>query len=125
MLCSLTWMRPIGSRGSGVQACGCSGGHMPTRGRLNAVLIANPRAGHGKGARLIEQARTRLRAAGLEPVVHETTAPGHGRVLAEQFRDAVLVIALGGDGTLHEVLNGLFRHDQPPRAALGILPAGT
>jgi diacylglycerol kinase (ATP) len=91
----------------------------------NTVLIANPRAGHGKGAKMIERARARLCAAGLDPEVRETTAPAHGTVLAAQARDADLVIALGGDGTLHEVVNGLFREGQPPRAALAILPAGT
>jgi YegS/Rv2252/BmrU family lipid kinase len=92
---------------------------------LTTVLIANPRAGHGKGARMLKRAVGRLRAAGRDPEIHETTAPGHATALAAQARDADLVIALGGDGTLHEVLNGLFVEGQPSRAALAVLPAGT
>ena len=64
-----------------------------------------------------------------------TQYAGHGMVLAENApaHDYRWIIALGGDGTLNEVVNGFFdpprpgAPDQPvrPGAALGILPRGT
>jgi diacylglycerol kinase (ATP) len=92
------------------------------------TVILNPIAGRGAGTRLSGQIAERLRGHGLEFELLATTAAGHATVLA---RDAVqqgskLVIAVGGDGTFNEVLNGLLQaHDSPDGTALGILPIGT
>jgi diacylglycerol kinase (ATP) len=88
------------------------------------VVIANPRAGRGRvGARIaaIEQA---LAGQGLDYRIVRTTHPGHA---TEAARDAVhggerYLVAVGGDGTVHEVVNGMAEHGD---AVLGVVAAGS
>jgi diacylglycerol kinase (ATP) len=90
--------------------------------------IVNPAAGRGRCGRLAPAALDKLRAAGLEPEVRETRTPGEAVALAREayangFRN---FIAVGGDGTSFEVVNGLFpAAASEDRAALGFLPLGT
>ncbi len=93
------------------------------------VVIANPRSGRGKvGAHLVEIERI-LTGAGLAYRVVRTTHPGHA---TEAARDALgrgerYLVAAGGDGTVHEVLNGMIADDQPVAgdAVLGVVAAGS
>lgn len=59
--------------------------------------------------------------------IFETRYAGHAEKLASQaVADRYeVVIAAGGDGTLHQVTNGLLKHDGSTRPALGIIPLGT
>jgi diacylglycerol kinase (ATP) len=81
------------------------------RGRgLKPLLIVNPNAGGGRAGRTFAAIRPIVERV-LGPVdVELTRAPGHGitlaRAAAEEGRE--LVISLGGDGTLHEVANGVL-----------------
>ena len=90
--------------------------------------IVNPAAGGGRCGKLAAHALDRLRAAGLQLEVRETRAPGQATVLAhgaygEGFRK---FIAVGGDGTSFEIINGLFPEAATQgRASLGFLPLGT
>jgi YegS/Rv2252/BmrU family lipid kinase len=90
--------------------------------------IVNPAAGGGRCGKLAPAALDRLRAAGLAIEAHETRAPGEAAVLANGayaagFRN---FIAVGGDGTGFEIVNGLFpAAASEGRAALGFLPLGT
>lgn len=91
-------------------------------------MIINPIAGKGRGYRAWRAIRPRLQQAGWD--LHEATAEQHGEAwpLAEAAsRDALcnLVVAVGGDGTVHEVVNGLLRGrpERPP--TLAIIPGGT
>ncbi len=90
--------------------------------------IVNPAAGGGRCGRLAPEALAKLRASGMDLEVHETRAPGEGIALAREayardFRD---FIAVGGDGTSFEIVNGLFPEAASQgRAALGFLPLGT
>jgi YegS/Rv2252/BmrU family lipid kinase len=90
--------------------------------------IVNPAAGGGRCGKLAPAALDRLRSAGLAIEVHTTRAPGEAAVLAsgayaEGYRN---FIAVGGDGTGFEIVNGLFpAASSEGRAALGFLPLGT
>jgi len=90
--------------------------------------IVNPAAGGGRCGKLATRALDRLRAAGLPLEVRQTRAPGEATVLthaayADGFRH---FIAVGGDGTSFEIVNGLFPQALTQgRAALGFLPLGT
>lgn len=89
--------------------------------------IINPVAGGGRGARMWAAIREPLLAAGLD--VPETLAQrqGQARDAAERAaRDgAEIVVAVGGDGTLNEALNGLMRVPTGARPALAFVPGGT
>jgi diacylglycerol kinase (ATP) len=92
------------------------------------LAIVNPAAGGGRCRKLLGPALERLRAAGVQLDVAETAAPGQATEIA---RDAYSggrrrFLAVGGDGTSYEIVNGLF-----PAAVirgapvLGFLPLGT
>lgn len=97
---------------------------MPT-----ARVILNPTSGSGRGRRMAERIIVGLENRGIEADLVATTAPREASKLGlEAARSRVdLVIAAGGDGTVHEVANGLLKAlsqgvDGP---ALGVLPVGT
>ncbi len=90
--------------------------------------IVNPAAGGGKSAKLAGATLARLRNNGLKVDVIASSAPGHAGELAREayvqgYRN---FLAVGGDGTAHEIINGIFsRHANPERISLGFLPLGT
>jgi YegS/Rv2252/BmrU family lipid kinase len=88
----------------------------------------NPAAGGGKTRKLLGPALERLRAGGIEVDTVETNAAGQATSIArEAFRRGIRnFIAVGGDGTSYEIVNGLFPEAEangPP--TLGFLPLGT
>lgn len=89
------------------------------------LVIVNPIAGRGAGARLSSQVNCCLRDHGLEIEMQMTDAPGHATSLARKAAEQgkKTVVAVGGDGTVNEVINGLMQSGGKP--ALGILPIGT
>ena len=90
--------------------------------------IVNPAAGGGKSAKLAGPALARLRAKGLHIDVIASTGPGHAVQLAREAYSQGYrrFLAVGGDGTAHEILNGVFaRNPTAERIALGFLPLGT
>lgn len=91
---------------------------------MQIVVIAKP-PGDGTGLTSLEAALVGVRAAGHAVSLRETAARGDAaRLAGEAARSgAELVIAVGGDGTVNEVVNGLASLPAPPR--LGIVPAGT
>lgn len=91
--------------------------------------VVNPAAGGGRCGKRCEDALGRLRDAGLGLDVHETTGPGRATELVrEAYRDgARRFLAVGGDGTSFEVINGIFprpAEDEDP-VTVGMLPLGT
>ena len=96
----------------------------PTPPAPHAVLIVNPTAGRGHAGKQVREIETRLRQYGLTDIVwRHTTARGHACTLAREaaLSGVPLVVAVGGDGTLHEVVNGLLG----TQATLGLIPFGT
>ena len=87
------------------------------------LVIANPRAGLRRGRDAGAEAAKAAAVGGREVTLHRTTAPGDARhaaaaAAAEGFD---LVIAVGGDGTVHEAANGVIGTP----TALAVAPAGT
>jgi diacylglycerol kinase (ATP) len=74
-------------------------------------VILNPTAGRGAAARVRGLVDAEMSRAGAAHVIVETTHRGHAAVLAEAAaREGwPAVVAVGGDGTVHEVVNGLMR----------------
>jgi YegS/Rv2252/BmrU family lipid kinase len=87
------------------------------------LLIVNPQAKHGETTKL-EPVIERLLSSMPHDTV-ETTSPGHATELAYASSGHGVVVAVGGDGTAHEVLNGLMQRPAEDRPALAILPTGS
>jgi diacylglycerol kinase (ATP) len=90
--------------------------------------IVNPAAGGGRSAKLAGPALAGLREKGLKVDVVASTGPGHAVELAREAYEQGYrrFIAVGGDGTAHEILNGVYESARgKERIALGFLPLGT
>jgi diacylglycerol kinase (ATP) len=96
---------------------------------VHCVLIYNPVSGRDRSRR-VEQIRdvaNVLIALGHRVETIATNAPGSATA---QARDAVtsgaeIIFACGGDGTIHEVIQGLVSESGPPNSMLGIIPLGS
>ena len=96
--------------------------------RNKFFAIVNPAAGGGRSAKLAGPALAGLREKGLKIDVVASTGPGHAIELAREAYEQGYrrFIAVGGDGTAHEILNGVYeRARSKDRIALGFLPLGT
>lgn len=98
-------------------------------------VIVNPVSGRGNGVRAGAAVRRALDIAEADYDLVETQGPGHAIELAQRAtRDGWdVIVAVGGDGTAHEAVQGLARADQAPgvsqtaqpTSALGLIPIGT
>jgi YegS/Rv2252/BmrU family lipid kinase len=97
------------------------------KGKEKTFVVVNPEAGGGRGRvlwpRAAQELKKKLGAFDFE----ESTAIGHAQVLAADAAKAgySLVVAYGGDGTIHEAANGLMESDAASRPVLGIVCVGT
>jgi diacylglycerol kinase (ATP) len=90
---------------------------------VKVTVVTNPRAGRCTGITVAASAADFLREAGWDVDVQVTSAAGDGQRLARDAADAgaELVVGVGGDGTLSELLNGLMASNIP----CGMIPCGT
>jgi YegS/Rv2252/BmrU family lipid kinase len=93
---------------------------------MRCLLIANPTSGRGAGLKAVEPVSRALTEAGVSFEAVVTQRPWHAAELAaaagSQGWEAV--VAVGGDGTANEVLNGLMQIPIERRPAMGIIPVG-
>ena len=88
------------------------------------LLLVNPVAGHSTYRSALGEITLSLYRGGYQPTVCFTEYPGQARELARELGgDYPLLVCLGGDGTLSDVMAGLM--DLPRRPRLGYIPAGT
>ena len=90
-------------------------------------LIANPRSGKGKLQKEKAKVQSWLKEAGIAYEWHFTEYPQHAALLAKQAADNGFThfISAGGDGTLHEVVNGLMPSNPQKEFTIGLIPIGT
>jgi YegS/Rv2252/BmrU family lipid kinase len=98
--------------------------------REAAFVILNPASAGGRTLRRWPATMLALKAAGVPFEVHRTTGPGDAThaVRAALQGGRRIIVAVGGDGTLNEVVNGFFDSAGGPiggDAMLGLLPSGT
>lgn len=94
-----------------------------------AVLIVNARAGRGAISRSLSEIVENLEKRDMAYEVRMTDGPGHATHIARSSLEAGkrFLVAVGGDGTIHEVVNGMIVDDEAvdPEAVLGVVAAGT
>ncbi len=86
-----------------------------------ACLIFNPAADKGRAARRKESISRSLKERGIEAIWHVTDGPGHAGHITASLPDDALAVAVGGDGTVHEVAGACTGTNR----LLGILPVGS
>jgi diacylglycerol kinase family enzyme len=117
----------------------CPTGNLTTKIFVNETFLAiiNPAAGGGRCGERVGEALDRLRSAGIALETVETSAAGQATQIARDAygRGYRKFLAVGGDGTSYEIVNGLFPDSlatpsltgapQDAIATLGFLPLGT
>ncbi len=94
------------------------------------LVIANPRAGRGRSD-VLDRLLSALRTAGVEPRVAATSCRGDAAEVARRaVADGVgYLVVVGGDGTVHEVVNGMFAAadggDADTRPVVAVVGAGS
>ena len=88
-------------------------------------LFLNPVAGRGRAGRTISRVSRLLDSVGLVHVLIESESVGdlETRVFGAVSAGAEKVLVAGGDGSIHEVVNGILRSGRP--VELGVIPIGT
>jgi len=105
-------------------------GGLPPRTAMSSTfqVIANPNASGGRAEKLLPGLRDALDARSVAYRFDVTERPGHAiQLMEEGLADGVRgLLAVGGDGTLHEIVTGLVRrHGSEGLPGLAVLPVGT
>lgn len=93
-------------------------------------LVVNPRSGNGGARKALPELQRLLGEAGIDHEVHRTEGRGHATEIARALAagEGRYIAAVGGDGTVHEVVNGLLHPDGTPvrpDAVLAVIAAGS
>src|SRR5690554_2771507 len=89
---------------------------------MSVAIIANPAAGRGRGRRVAHLVEDMLKDKAVDFELLYTTSHRHGIELAQRASEKhEVVAALGGDGTIGEVLEGIYQS----KSTLGVIPGGT
>jgi len=87
-------------------------------------LVYNPVAGRGRAALALERTRAFLESAGVPYALVATDGPGHATEHTRALPPGATVVAMGGDGTVHEVARGMVLGG-PTDKVLATLPVGS
>ncbi len=89
------------------------------------VLIVNPESGKKKGRTIARKLYPFLEGFQVNQII--TTFPGSATesILSCDLEKCRMIVVVGGDGTIHEVINGLMKRDDGIKPPLSIVPAGT
>ena len=95
----------------------------------NAIVIVNPNARSGGGASEWEVIEENVRKAFPNILIERTQGPQHATQLARQAVEngIINIFAAGGDGTIHEVVNGIIKDDKSTNSNItfGVIGIGT
>ena len=94
---------------------------------MKLLVVYNATAGHGKAGRALSEIEAAGKALDLELDIRMTEGRGHATTILEnsELKDYDGVVAAGGDGTVCESVNGLFRNPAGAAVPFGVLPVGT
>jgi diacylglycerol kinase (ATP) len=94
---------------------------------MKLFLILNPAAGKNKGEKAMEKATPLLEKAGIQFELKVSEFSGHAITLGREFDPSKFdgIVAVGGDGTLFEILNGLLKSNPDFDLPVGQIPVGT
>ena len=94
---------------------------------MRFVLAVNPQSGKKQSASILNSIKPIFDSSGIELSVIMTAFPGHARELAAELEladyDGLLI--LGGDGTFHEVVNGMLDRQDGMTFPIGLIPGGS
>ncbi len=85
-------------------------------------LVVNPHGGLKKGLGILDQVKPVFESVGAELTVLETEYAGHARNIARtvQFDGYDGFCAIGGDSTMHEIINGIMKREDGKKLPIGL-----
>ena len=94
---------------------------------MKFILTVNPHGGTKQGLHVLKKVKPIFDAVGAELFIIETTFAGHAKELANQLNLSTYdgFIGIGGDGTLHEITNGMLSRNDENKIPIGIIPGGS
>ena len=94
---------------------------------MKYYLIVNPYGGGGKGLKIQEKIQPVFESAGAELEIINTTHSGHAKELAQSldFNGFNGICPIGGDGTMHEIINGMMLREDKSKIPIGLITGGT
>jgi len=94
---------------------------------MKFILTVNPHGGTKKGPQILKKVKPIFEASGTDLFIIETTFAGHAKELANQLglTEYDGFIGIGGDGTLHEIINGMLSRPDGNKIPIGIIPGGS
>ena len=94
---------------------------------MKFILTVNPHGGTKKGPQILKKVKPIFEASGTDLFIIETTFAGHAKELANQLdlTEYDGFIGIGGDGTLHEIINGMLSRPDGKKIPIGIIPGGS
>ena len=90
-------------------------------------LLVNPKGGHKRGLEIYEKVKHIFSSAGTNITVHHTEYAGHAFDFANtlDFVGYDGLCAIGGDGTMYELINGMLKRDDNHKIPIGLITGGT
>ena len=92
-------------------------------------VIFNPASGNGKGKKKISHIKALMKKYDMSFKIVTTHYPGHEIILVQEavFKGYFNLICIGGDGTLHHIVNGIMHLEKNDREKirLAVIPTGT
>lgn len=90
-------------------------------------LVINPHGGKKKGMAILEKVKPVFKQAGAEIDIKETRYAGHARIMIHtlNFNGYDGFCAIGGDGTMHELVNGMLTREDKKKIPIGLITGGT
>ena len=90
-------------------------------------MVVNPHGGLKKGKGILDKVRPIFENGTAELTILETKYAGHAREMAREmdFTGYDGFCAIGGDGTMHEVINGMLKRDDGQKLPIGLVTGGT
>jgi len=91
--------------------------------KVKHLFIINPKAGKGRTLGLIPEIKSAFSKLDEDYIIEVTEYPGHASIISKEYTSKGIyrVYAVGGDGTLNEVLNGMVNSS----SFLGVIPCGS
>ena len=94
--------------------------------RRKALLVVNPRSGNTRALEVIAPVIEALSNKGYETWAFTTTCKGDATRLSHEYGgECGLLVAVGGDGTINEVIRGIMTLDKEKRPTVGYIPMGS
>ena len=94
---------------------------------MKLLLIANPKSGKKKSIKISHLTRNQLNEKNIDFDFYETKYIAHASEIVKNInlKKYVGIIIIGGDGTFHEIVNGLMYREDNYKVPVGLIPGGS